>query len=208
MAKKYKKTHQELIDCAMQLFFANGFSQVTIINICEKAGVSRAAFYQHFKGKEHLISEYYESSYFFTEEMKKWVLSAPDQWSAIIRIQMIYIRCTYNVEHVDLVSHYLSYKLMSGGTNIFSNFHSKLEDMLTVLLREAQKAHIISNTSNPYYLCRTIFMMHSGNLFNWCSTCGRIDCSTDFFWNLESMLCVEDGYCGLWKLEENYMYPF
>lgn len=205
MAGKHTRTHQNLIDCGMRLFFADGFDQVKITDICREAKISRPTFYLHFKGKEHLISEYYESSWFFSEDMEQWVRSAPDPWSAIIRLQMIYIQYTYNTDHLDLVSRYLSYKLMSGGANIFSEFRSKLEDMLTALLREAQSAHIVRNVSDPYYLCKTIFMLHAGNLFQWCAAGGRSDCGRDFFWNLEAMLWVEGDYCGIWKLAENYV---
>lgn len=206
MAGKYERTHQKLIDQGMQLMFDRGFEKVKITDICREAAISRPTFYLHFKCREHLIAEYYESSFFFTEDMEKWVRRAPDRWSAIIRIQMLYMQHMYNTDHVDLISRYLSYKLMSGSTDAFPEFRSKLEDILIVLLREAQEEQIIGNTADPYYLCRTIFMLHTGHLFNWCSSGGKLKSGTDFFWNLETMLCVDREYWGSWKLPENFIY--
>lgn len=202
MSTKYEKTHARLIDCGIQLLFSEPFEKVSIKNICEKADISRPTFYLHFKSKEHLIAEYYSTAHFFSEKRKKWITSLPDPWTAIIQMQILYIRYTCNTDHVVLISRYLSYQLTE---KTQADTHSGFEDTLITLLKEAQNARIIRNTSDPYYLCKSIFMLHTGNLFNWCANGGRFDRYTDFFWTLEAILCIRDDHRGLWKLEENFI---
>ncbi|MGN1349590.1 MAG: TetR/AcrR family transcriptional regulator [Anaerovoracaceae bacterium] len=202
---KYERTHKALVQCAIQMFYEEGFDAVSIQKICRRAGVSRANFYRHFKNKEHLLSEYYENLYFFSEEMKKWVENAPDPWVAIIRMQILYIQNMCNSDHADLISHYLSYRLTEAKNETVFDFPNKMEERLTRLLREAQAAAIIGNPSDARYLCSSIFMMHAGNIFNWCARGGKFDCFTDFFWNLEAVLCVSEAYRGMWKMEIRYI---
>ena len=45
----------ELIDCAQALFLRNGYEKTTINDVIEATGLSKGAFYHHFRAKEDLL---------------------------------------------------------------------------------------------------------------------------------------------------------
>jgi AcrR family transcriptional regulator len=45
----------ELIDCAEQLFMAKGYERTTISDVIDATGLSKGAFYHHFRAKEDLL---------------------------------------------------------------------------------------------------------------------------------------------------------
>ena len=205
MNTKFAKTHARIIDRGIRLLYSQAFDKVSIKNICEEAGISRPTFYLHFRSKEHLVAEYYGTAYFFSEKMKQWITSLEDPWTAIIRMQILYIQNTCNTDHVVLIGRYLSYQLTVDSQNNITDLHNSFEDTLITLIRKAQKSQIILNASDAHYLSKAVFMLHTGNLFNWCAKGGRFDRYTDFFWTLEAILSVCESHRGLWKLEENYI---
>jgi AcrR family transcriptional regulator len=60
-AKNVKKDTKECITTAMtQLLRKEKLSNLTISQVCQRAGVSRMAFYRNFDGLEQIIYEYYQ----------------------------------------------------------------------------------------------------------------------------------------------------
>ncbi len=55
-AKQKKQTRQEIIDSAMMLFAESGFDNVPVESICERAGISRATFFNYFPQKENILA--------------------------------------------------------------------------------------------------------------------------------------------------------
>jgi len=45
----------ELIDCAQRLFLAKGYERTTINDVIDVTGLSKGAFYHHFRAKEDLL---------------------------------------------------------------------------------------------------------------------------------------------------------
>ena len=50
-----ENTRTRIIDSARELFAEKGYQQTTIVDISKKAGVSEAALYEYFQGKEGLL---------------------------------------------------------------------------------------------------------------------------------------------------------
>jgi TetR/AcrR family transcriptional regulator, transcriptional repressor for nem operon len=46
-----------LLDCALHVFRAKGYTASTVDDICAAAGVTKGSFFHHFKGKEELALE-------------------------------------------------------------------------------------------------------------------------------------------------------
>ncbi|WP_142303680.1 TetR/AcrR family transcriptional regulator [Neobacillus soli] len=59
MARKSKKeaenTRNTLYQISLELFIKKGYNNTTIDDICKKAGVTKGAFYNHFKNKGEVI---------------------------------------------------------------------------------------------------------------------------------------------------------
>lgn len=55
--EKGLRTRQRIFDTALALFAKKGYDKVTVEEICEKVGVTKGAFYNHFKSKDQIILE-------------------------------------------------------------------------------------------------------------------------------------------------------
>lgn len=54
------QTKEKLLDAALDVFLAKGYSATTLQDIADYAGLTRGAVYWHFKGKEDIYKELYE----------------------------------------------------------------------------------------------------------------------------------------------------
>ena len=54
-SKKSKQTRSRIIDSARTLFAEQGYQKTTIVDISKQAGLSEAALYEYFQGKEDLL---------------------------------------------------------------------------------------------------------------------------------------------------------
>jgi AcrR family transcriptional regulator len=50
-------TRQRIYDTAVSLFLKKGYDKVSIDEICEKVGLTKGAFYSHFKSKDQIVIE-------------------------------------------------------------------------------------------------------------------------------------------------------
>jgi len=50
-----EKTRTRIIDSAKKLFAEQGFQKTTVMDVCRQAGLSEAALYEYFQGKEDLL---------------------------------------------------------------------------------------------------------------------------------------------------------
>jgi TetR/AcrR family transcriptional regulator, transcriptional repressor for nem operon len=52
-----RETHQKILESARRLFNKSGFSEVSIDEVMEHAGLTRGGFYRHFRDKDELYVE-------------------------------------------------------------------------------------------------------------------------------------------------------
>ncbi|GAA0075867.1 hypothetical protein UT300005_02450 [Clostridium sp. CTA-5] len=62
-------TKNKVFETAIKLIKEKGYENVTISEICEKAGVAKGTFYVHYKSKEDIVKESYYS------DMSEYVLN-------------------------------------------------------------------------------------------------------------------------------------
>lgn len=194
----------------MRLLKEKGFQNVTIANLCQETGIARPTFYSHFNSKNSLVAEYYECAYLFSADTQNWILSAFTNWESIVRLQMAYIQNTSDIEQVELISHYLTYKLTVTDEEYTSAFPQDMEEeveaLLIALIKKAQNAGEIRNGSEARYLGKAIMSLQLGNLFSWCASKGNVDRYKNLFWELEAILIVQPDLRGIWK-EYDYGIP-
>ena len=57
--ERTRATTGALLAAARELFVADGFGATSLGAICDRAGVTRGAFYHHFDSKEQIFREVY-----------------------------------------------------------------------------------------------------------------------------------------------------
>jgi len=55
MQQRSEETRARIMEAAIKLFSTRGYNKASVDNICEEAGISKGAFYHHFKSKQELF---------------------------------------------------------------------------------------------------------------------------------------------------------
>ncbi|MDO9301221.1 MAG: TetR/AcrR family transcriptional regulator [Anaerolineales bacterium] len=55
MQQRSEETRSHILEAAVKQFSVNGYNQASVDDICEQAGVSKGAFYHHFKTKQDVF---------------------------------------------------------------------------------------------------------------------------------------------------------
>ena len=55
MQQRSEETRAHILEAAVKQFSVNGYNKASVDNICEQAGVSKGAFYHHFKTKQDVF---------------------------------------------------------------------------------------------------------------------------------------------------------
>jgi AcrR family transcriptional regulator len=63
MLEKGQRTKEQLFDTAVTLIKEKGFDNVTVEDICNKAGVAKGTFYIYYESKSDIIRESYKSDF-------------------------------------------------------------------------------------------------------------------------------------------------
>ncbi len=81
-----QKTREKLIETAIDVFYERGVNATTLEQVAEAAGLTRGAFYWHFKNKLDLVSAVHEHFHLhilgtLQEELES--TSTPDRKSVV-----------------------------------------------------------------------------------------------------------------------------
>ncbi len=60
LQQRSEETYERLLDVAMECFARQGYDATGVAELCERAGVSKGAFYYHFPSKQQLFLELIE----------------------------------------------------------------------------------------------------------------------------------------------------
>ena len=71
LTEQSRQTRKSILDAAETLFFSQGYANTTVDDICSAAGITKGAFYHHFKNKDavyrhryiHKLDTYLEEHY-------------------------------------------------------------------------------------------------------------------------------------------------
>ena len=58
-------TQEYIITALLQLLHKKAFSQISVTELCRKAGVSRMSFYRYFESREDVLKKFREAKSFF-----------------------------------------------------------------------------------------------------------------------------------------------
>ncbi|MFC5746377.1 TetR/AcrR family transcriptional regulator [Actinomadura rugatobispora] len=83
--ERTRATTAALVAAARELFVESGFSGTSLGAICDRAGVTRGAFYHHFDNKEQIFREVFAAE---QEELaaivRRAFLAEPDPWDGLL----------------------------------------------------------------------------------------------------------------------------
>jgi len=159
--KKKTQAKQALYDAAMELFQRKGFVETSVDEITEKAGYSRATFFNHFGTKQGVLRLYGQRLLSIVEELVERAdpsLSPLDLVRELISAMVheaennkeeVMIICTYSM----LDPNYLS---------DITPTRKRLFEIITDLISEAQQKGLIRTDLSSRELGLHIFFLYQG----------------------------------------------
>lgn len=95
-----ERTRMALKQALMQLLQRSDWGEITIVGICNRAGIARSSFYEHFATKSELLDE------IFTDNMSR-IPSSPRQGDPLGTLSWL-------VEHVAEAPHFFTHAMAGG----------------------------------------------------------------------------------------------
>lgn len=176
--QKSKETKDKIFRAAKEIMQKHGYEELSIKNICERAGVSNGSFYHHFKTKDDLLSYYIEDQPAMDIDRLTEPSSVEDVKETIIQVYLNYARYCEELG-VDFISNYYTPKNQALNPTIRTE---RPYPIVTVeqYLRRAITSGILNEDLNLDAITTDIRMLIIGNVFEWCLHHG----DTDFAGNI------------------------
>ncbi len=160
-----QKSAMKIGEVAIKLFKEKGYSNVSVSDICEAAGVARSSFYVNFSSKGEIAAFMVKN---IKSELATDLNSFMNAENDFDRLMLLY---SY---YVDMSEDY-GYELMSALINaelekpigMFDNM-TGLSDWFESLVRNCQKLGIIRNLGDPAQLVYFGIQTSIADLFDWC----------------------------------------
>ena len=179
---KSKETKDKIFRAAKHILQKKGYDQLSIINICEEAGVSNGSFYHHFKTKDDLLSYYIEEQPSINPDLLDLPENAEEAKQTIIYVYLNYVHYCQELG-VEFMSNYYTPKNQSLNPLIRTE---RPYPIITVsnYLQKVIDANIIHPSLALEDITTDIRMIVIGNVFEWCLKSG----DTDFEGNMKRSL--------------------
>ena len=142
-----------LAKCAFELFADNGFANVNLDQIAERAGVTKGSLYWHYKNKKALIlaaCEYYYSHWH--ECVQKTIGDAEDQLAALAKV----LEFSVNSCVIDKRNRLFTtgiFMLMQSDVDVragWSKFYDDVREFYLQLVEQAQERGLLKPGDNEH----------------------------------------------------------
>lgn len=183
-----KNTKGIILQTAIELFRSDGFERVSVDLICEKCGISKGAFYHHFKAKSDLLTEYLSTMVPHHLSLINDIIDISDPIEQLWTLIMIYVENS-TVLGPDLVKHMWISDISSGNELltpfiIYSDGElSELNSLILKLVASAQKVGQI----NPNVASEDLLFTFTSAMMGLSATWGAKGGSFDFEPRLRSV---------------------
>ena len=163
--KKGRATKDRIHTCAMALFTKYGYDNVTVMQICEAAGVTKRTFYYHFSSKDDILSDVTEYVGIHTEE---FLTSLTEQSSNIDILWKLLSAYSVNAEDLgqSIINKLYSEKLQGKETAIFPD-EMYLYKTTVRVIRNAQFEHEIHSAAPAEDIAYALFHAFRSISFTW-----------------------------------------
>jgi len=169
------RTRQEIFDTAIALFAKKGYEKVTIEEICSKVGVTKGAFYNHFKSKDQIIIEEFMR---MDEHYKEVAQDISSLESSMEKLRV------FNHEAIKLMSDlgvslmkvvYYSQIAPNMRKSYLANSRRFLYQITNELIKEGQDKGEIADDLDSEELSVMLINCFRGQIYYWCLTNGAFD---------------------------------
>ncbi|QUH26474.1 TetR/AcrR family transcriptional regulator [Serpentinicella alkaliphila] len=162
-------TQDKIYKTAVELIEIKGFQNITVEEICKKAGVSVGSFYNSFKSKNEILDTIFKlADDYFLNVVANNIKTGSTQ-EKIIKYFIYY--ADYNVDRgIDFVKQLYTVK-----NNLFATKGRSMQTVLEKIIDEGQNKGEITKDMTPEETVRFLFIAVRGIVYDWCLHNGEYD---------------------------------
>lgn len=176
MTKKLNKrklqaqnTYEKIYNAAMTMVEKKGFDNITVEDICKKAGVSVGSFYNYFKSKQDILNETFKIADNYFKNKVANDLPGRNLKEKIVRYFAHYAEFCANHELNQLKQIY-----STSNTN-FIKKGRYMQAVLMDILEEGKKSGELQTDMEIDEIVDYLFIALRGVIFDWCLHNGEYD---------------------------------
>ncbi|AEB76392.1 TetR/AcrR family transcriptional regulator [Clostridium botulinum] len=162
-------TKKKLYDISTDLMKTKGYDNVTIQEICKKAGVSVGSFYHYFESKNDIFIELYKIADDFFYDTIKGKLSSEDTINKIIEY------FNYYAEYNEKMGIDMMKQLYNSNNKMFITKGRHMQTVLDTIIEQGQKNNEVTTEMTPKQITRFLFVLMRGVVYDWCLHDGEYD---------------------------------
>lgn len=166
-----KETRRKLIEIGMKLFRENGYDKTSVQQICDTAGLTRNAFYYHFKTKDDILVAFFQEI-LMESDIPIDVLLETTTFDKLLHLYHACM-CVFQNEGVDVMRNYIRIKV--SGSLPPQSRKSFLEAYAPPLIQQCQKEGTIPSLLSAARIAELVEKMISGEISVWCEAGGMYD---------------------------------
>ena len=194
-AASRSKNTQRIVDAACELFGEKEYQEITVRDICERAGVSGSSFYSVFAGKDEIVTYVIQGMRDDSKSVIDLLITSSSDlekiWKLFDRILGFALR--YGPDFLKTLLF-----ISSARDDVTRQFY-QYSDWFESLVRNCQKSGIIRNLEDPKALVQAASHAAFGVGYEWSKSHGEFDLREACFRCHESIYNVAPEYRGVWK---------
>jgi len=151
----YEKRHHEILDAAIRIFNAKGYTAATTAEIAKEAGVSEPVMYKHYHSKPELFVACFQSigEELLTSYREVYKNNIDNEVGYLEGVSRVYIDFVEGNPHKSMfLVHLLSYRDKPEFEKVFMDFMESSVEGVRRVIASAQKKGIIKSKINDRIL--------------------------------------------------------
>lgn len=194
------KNVEAIVHTAMELFCRNGYSSVTVKDICAEANVASSSFYALFSGKDAILEHILRG---YKDNFEDTMLSLLAVNTCLEKLWTLFRKYLDLGETLgpDLVSAMFKLELDGkiGFISSVNDYFKKYNQWFECFVTECQKSGIIQNPGAAAELVPMGVKLTYYVLMEWCSSNGRYSLKERAFQEMERFYNVKESFRGIYK---------
>ena len=171
-------THDLIRKCAIELFQKNGFENVTVVQICEAAGVTKRTFYYHYRSKDELLYGLTNYMGVLAEELLSSMAEQQTNIGMLWTLMSVYSINSSKLGPSLIRQIYIH--SIRGETRENFPYSTYLFNTVIRTIKNAQLAGEIKNPSKAEDLAFTLYHAFRSVTVTWAAANGESDLNEDF----------------------------
>ena len=185
-----KKTQERIRECALSLFKEKGYDNVTVVQICEAAGITKRTFYYHFDSKEQLLSGITE---YLGVKAEQLLASLASQQTNVGTLWAL--MSTYSINSANYgpgIIRQIYVNMVQGKADERFPYSMYLYNTVVNSIANAQRAGEITNIGKPEDVAFVLYHTFRSVTITWAAENGEFDLQKEFRRSFDTVLGVKD----------------